>query len=85
MFSILKLSLQDVFKWIESFLPNNELDEMSIQIVKKAATILLQHFIPFLNKCFFHCFSYEKCSRLFVKSHFTIEKFVCFFKKYLKI
>lgn len=87
MFSILKLSLQDVFKWIDSFLPKNEnlesiaepFDETIVLIVRKAAKILMQYFVPFISKCFTHCFSYEKCCRLLVRSHFTIKDFVCIF------
>lgn len=82
MFSIIKLSLQDVFKWVDSFLQKNKNSELfdkdSEIIVCKAAKILIQHFVPYINKCFFHCFSYEKCCHLLVKSHFTIENFVRF-------
>ncbi|KAL3121762.1 hypothetical protein niasHT_002029 [Heterodera trifolii] len=75
-FGIFLFCLQNVCKWVDSFL------SVSAEIVsaKRAISLLLKYFVPFFNRCFFHCFPHEKCVHFFRSSHCSVEDYRNAFK-----
>ncbi|KAH7730617.1 Conserved oligomeric Golgi complex component 8 [Aphelenchoides avenae] len=57
-FDLIKSAMQEVLKWVDSFLHTED-----AEVANRAARILLIHFIPFINKCFFSHFSYDASVR----------------------
>jgi hypothetical protein len=75
MFKTLQSALQKVTKWIDGFFKTDD-----ILVTKRAIRLYLTYFIPFINRCFLSCFSYEKCFRPYFRGSGSLQDYVSFFQ-----
>ncbi|KAI6176374.1 Component of oligomeric Golgi complex 8 [Aphelenchoides bicaudatus] len=70
-YAILKLSFDAILEWISKFEGGTE-----AEAAKRAKLLMIDYFLPFMNRCFQAVFSYDSCFKPYFKSSLTYEQYL---------
>jgi hypothetical protein len=65
------MAFDTILEWIEKFTNGSD-----AEVAKRAKVIVVEHFLPFMNRCFQAIFSYDTCFKPYFKSSFTYDQYV---------